>query len=318
MKLATKLMASLIAIVSINAAAQVIESVSSCTSSMYFSRDKAAYPRQQAAYAAILDGVNGRNGIDKTRFDPDRKFAGINEKLKKQLDDFKPGYDKEIKDTPITSTAQWQGICQKWKTKMTELTSEIYKHKSAVDDAVNVAKAPPVAAPTPPVANNPSLGVIAAEATSVLSSSGCTVTLKIASMSPGQQITARWGAAANNPTVTIFANMNQTRTGAIDWTGAIPGMSSWDASNIILNTSTKSGGAINLAACKPAPAAAVNYVTVAVDGGSFTVTGTQVARYGKGNTWITKSVTGTVFCGPSTFDGRDPVPNVAKDCQILR
>jgi hypothetical protein len=207
--------------------------------------------------------------------------------------------------------------CNKWKNVYSALLASAKKDVGFYTPKTPTTAQSPSPAPATPVANNPSIGIIAAEATPVASSSGCNVKLKIASMSPGQQITARWGAAPNNPTVTIFSNMNQTSTGAIDWTGAIPGMSSWDASSIILNASTKSGGAISLAACKPTTPPPASNANLAVDGGSFTLSNTQMIRYGKDSTWIAKSFNaGTHVCLPSSFDGRDPVPGVQKSCQV--
>src|SRR5205085_1930231 len=48
---------------------------------------------------------------------------------------------------------------------------------------------------------------------------------------------------------------------------------------------------------------------------SFTVSGTQTARYGAGTAWITKTVTGTVPC-TNAFFGSDPAVGTGKTCQV--
>jgi hypothetical protein len=70
----------------------------------------------------------------------------------------------------------------------------------------------------------------------------------------------------------------------------------------------------------PAPGvvkqAQVWWTQVAVEGGDFTVSGTQTVRYGAGASWITKSVSGAGVCS-NTFFGSDPVFGVAKVCELL-
>jgi uncharacterized protein (DUF1800 family) len=65
----------------------------------------------------------------------------------------------------------------------------------------------------------------------------------------------------------------------------------------------------------PPPPATGGWTAVAVEGGSFTVSGTQTARYGAGTTWIEMSVTGTGQCTNAYF-GRDPLYGVAKGCEV--
>jgi hypothetical protein len=54
---------------------------------------------------------------------------------------------------------------------------------------------------------------------------------------------------------------------------------------------------------------------IAVEGQSFSVSGTQSVRYGSGSTWITRSVTGGGQCTNEYF-GSDPLYGVGKQCQV--
>lgn len=52
------------------------------------------------------------------------------------------------------------------------------------------------------------------------------------------------------------------------------------------------------------------------EGGVCGFTGTRTIRYGANNIWAEKVATGAIFCGVAGF-GRDPVPNVLKQCYIV-
>jgi hypothetical protein len=60
--------------------------------------------------------------------------------------------------------------------------------------------------------------------------------------------------------------------------------------------------------------AATTWTTVAAENQTFVVSGTQVARYGTGNAWIEKLVTGTIACSNAAF-GSDPDFGIVKECQ---
>nr|WP_246867897.1 hypothetical protein [Rhizobacter sp. SG703] len=56
--------------------------------------------------------------------------------------------------------------------------------------------------------------------------------------------------------------------------------------------------------------------TVASEGQSFSVTGTQTIRYGADTRWIVLPVSGAATCSGAYF-GPDPAPNIGKSCQQL-
>jgi hypothetical protein len=58
------------------------------------------------------------------------------------------------------------------------------------------------------------------------------------------------------------------------------------------------------------------WVWKANQGGSFTVTGTQLVRFGKSPNWTQKYVSGTVQCKVYYF-GVDPIPGVTKYCELF-
>ena len=62
--------------------------------------------------------------------------------------------------------------------------------------------------------------------------------------------------------------------------------------------------------------AASQTTQIAVEGGSFTVTGTQTVRFGAGSSWISTSVTGSGQCS-NTFFGNDPAFGTFKSCQLV-
>lgn len=57
------------------------------------------------------------------------------------------------------------------------------------------------------------------------------------------------------------------------------------------------------------------WTTIANEGESFTVNGTQTVRYGSGTSWITMSVTNNGQCTNAAF-GNDPSYGVVKTCQV--
>jgi hypothetical protein len=61
--------------------------------------------------------------------------------------------------------------------------------------------------------------------------------------------------------------------------------------------------------------AAITWTTVAWENQSFTVSGTQTARYGIDASWVTKTVTGTNPC-TNAFFGSDPAMGRGKVCQV--
>lgn len=65
----------------------------------------------------------------------------------------------------------------------------------------------------------------------------------------------------------------------------------------------------------PPPPPIDSWTRIATEGQSFTVSGTQIVRYGAGSTWVQKSVTNSGQC-TNTFFGNDPLPNVVKECQL--
>lgn len=56
--------------------------------------------------------------------------------------------------------------------------------------------------------------------------------------------------------------------------------------------------------------------TLAVENGTFSVTGTQIVKYGAGSNWIKKSVSGTGQCS-NEFFGTDPAFGTVKSCQLV-
>jgi len=57
------------------------------------------------------------------------------------------------------------------------------------------------------------------------------------------------------------------------------------------------------------------WTMVAWENQTFSVSGTQTARYGAGTAWITKTVSGTVACS-NAFFGSDPAVGVGKVCEV--
>ena len=56
--------------------------------------------------------------------------------------------------------------------------------------------------------------------------------------------------------------------------------------------------------------------TLATEGATFTVSGTQTVQYGAGSSWIQMSVTGSGSC-TNTFFGKDPLFGTVKSCQLV-
>jgi Fibronectin type III domain len=68
------------------------------------------------------------------------------------------------------------------------------------------------------------------------------------------------------------------------------------------------------AARREQASATATWTTVASEGQSFTLATPKRVRYGAGSTWVSKYLSGTVYCGTSTF-GTDPLPGRAKECR---
>ncbi len=64
----------------------------------------------------------------------------------------------------------------------------------------------------------------------------------------------------------------------------------------------------------PTPTPTITWKTVAQEFGSFTLPASTLTRYGAQSKWVERTLTGTVYCNNSTFG--DPIPNIAKSCQI--
>jgi subtilisin family serine protease len=65
----------------------------------------------------------------------------------------------------------------------------------------------------------------------------------------------------------------------------------------------------------PPPPPSNGWKKVAVEGESYTLAGTQKVRYGAGNSWIEKVLSGTIQC-TNTFFGADPIRGTVKSCEI--
>src|SRR5262245_37649613 len=57
------------------------------------------------------------------------------------------------------------------------------------------------------------------------------------------------------------------------------------------------------------------WTRIATENSSFSVDGTQTVRYGSGDAWITKSVTGGGQC-TNAFFGTDPAYGIVKACEV--
>ena len=57
------------------------------------------------------------------------------------------------------------------------------------------------------------------------------------------------------------------------------------------------------------------WTTIAGEGESFMVSGTQTVRYGSGSSWVTRTLTGGGVCS-NEFFGNDPAYGVVKACQV--
>jgi len=79
-----------------------------------------------------------------------------------------------------------------------------------------------------------------------------------------------------------------------------------------------SAGSDASTATRRAEALATNdfgWTTIANEGESFSVAGTQTVRYGSGTSWIERQVSGTFTCSNDEF-GSDPLFGVVKQCQV--
>lgn len=65
----------------------------------------------------------------------------------------------------------------------------------------------------------------------------------------------------------------------------------------------------------PALAATPGWTTIAADGRSFSLSGTQTVRYGADTRWVEKTVTGSGQC-TAAFFGSDPGQMAVKSCQV--
>jgi Protein of unknown function (DUF1800) len=82
-----------------------------------------------------------------------------------------------------------------------------------------------------------------------------------------------------------------------------------------LNDGTQSTAAGTTAKALAVSTTNATWSALAVEGGSFTVTGTQTVRYGAGSAWVEKVVTGSGQC-TNAFFGRDPLYGVVKACEL--
>ncbi|VTU23434.1 Endoglucanase precursor [Variovorax sp. PBL-H6] len=57
-------------------------------------------------------------------------------------------------------------------------------------------------------------------------------------------------------------------------------------------------------------------MTLATEGGTFTVSSPTLVAYGAGTRWVQKTVNGTVPC-TNAFFGTDPAPFVVKSCRVV-
>ncbi len=64
-------------------------------------------------------------------------------------------------------------------------------------------------------------------------------------------------------------------------------------------------------------AATMQWVTVASEGGSFRISGSQGVRYGVSGKWVQQTRSGTVACSNASF-GRDPVVGTVKHCEVYK
>ena len=64
-------------------------------------------------------------------------------------------------------------------------------------------------------------------------------------------------------------------------------------------------------------ATAMQWVTVASEGGRFSTTGSQSVRYGVTGKWVQQTRAGTVVCTNASF-GRDPIYGTVKRCEVYK
>ena len=80
-------------------------------------------------------------------------------------------------------------------------------------------------------------------------------------------------------------------------------------------TTTTLSSAETLEATSLTAPASTGWTTIASEGQSFKVAGTQTVRYGAGSTWLTRTVTDSGKCD-RTFFGGDPAHGVVKHCEV--
>jgi len=73
-------------------------------------------------------------------------------------------------------------------------------------------------------------------------------------------------------------------------------------------------GAYEAAAGGSTPPGGTTWTACANEGGTCTFSGTREVRYGAGNTFVSKTATGSVACTNAVFG--DPTPGVAKTCSV--
>ncbi len=88
-------------------------------------------------------------------------------------------------------------------------------------------------------------------------------------------------------------------------------------SNAFFGTDPAYGQVKQCEVSSTAPPPASNWTTIANEGQSFTVSGTQTVRYGTGSTWLTKSVTNSGVCSNAFFGG-DPAYGIFKHCEVAQ
>jgi hypothetical protein len=68
----------------------------------------------------------------------------------------------------------------------------------------------------------------------------------------------------------------------------------------------------------PSPTStSTTWVKCASEGGTCTVSGTKTVRYGRGTTWTSKVVTGSIGCNNTAFGG-DPAVGYVKECDVAQ
>ena len=69
------------------------------------------------------------------------------------------------------------------------------------------------------------------------------------------------------------------------------------------------------ASAAPTGGTVASWGRIATENQTFALTAPTAVRYGKGNVWVTKTVSGQVFC-TNTFFGGDPILGTVKECDV--